>query len=203
MIPLAGGAAGRRQLAPKREPDVASKPRFDYLNFGADSDNSSDGPKEKPASDSPKSSVGPGNGFGTDAKRGVTLAAGPSIVDIGGPSIGLGGIGGLGQGRNRDSALFGSGTGSQEPAKRASRVRNDGNVNVEASADFGGAGKSSLLPAQGGLRGSQGGYLPGLRGLQDSAESKKAEAAPDAPAGGNKFTSKPSLMINRPKDSAQ
>ena len=145
------------------------------------------------------------NNLGTDVKRGVTLAAGPSIVDIGGPRIGLGGgIGGLGQERNRDSALFGSGVGSQEPVKRGGLARNDGAVNVEASADFGGLGKSPLVPAQDGLRGSQGSYLPRVGGIQDSVESKKPEAAPDAPAGDNKkFTSKPSfVMINRSKDTA-
>ena len=43
MIPLAGGVASRRTLGkPKpKEPEpaaAAAKPRFDYLNFGAESD---------------------------------------------------------------------------------------------------------------------------------------------------------------------
>ena len=145
------------------------------------------------------------NNLGTDAKNGYSLAAGPSIVDIGGPGIGLGGgIGGLGQERNYASGIFGSGVGSQEPAKRSSLARNDGAVNVEASADFGIKGTTSLAPAQDGLHGSQGSYLPRFAGLKDSVESKVPEAAPDAPAGGiKKITSKPSLMLNnKSKDTA-
>jgi len=34
LIPLSGGVPGKRSIEP------AAKPRFDYLNFGADSDDS-------------------------------------------------------------------------------------------------------------------------------------------------------------------
>ena len=37
LIPLAGGASSK-PLIGANKPAAASKPRFDYLNFGADSD---------------------------------------------------------------------------------------------------------------------------------------------------------------------
>ena len=53
MIPLAGGAGGRRLLGANKQANAEAKPRFDYLNFGGDSD-SDDDKKEKNSDDDKK-----------------------------------------------------------------------------------------------------------------------------------------------------
>ena len=42
LIPLAGGAGARRVLGGNRQANAEAKPRFDYLNFGGDSDSDDD-----------------------------------------------------------------------------------------------------------------------------------------------------------------